>query len=172
MRHWLPEARPGDERFLAQQPFYSAYGLTCIVHLAVYLGASMILLPDHDIERLLRTVQRQRPTYFPTTPMIVHQLTQVPRVRDYGLATIRVCAVSGSPLPREVREKFEKITRGRLIDAYGLTEVSAAALAMPLAARGRSGTVGLPLRPKCGNSRTMKASCICMRGYGCIRMRA
>lgn len=145
LRHWLPEARPGDERFLAQQSFASAYGLTCVLHLAVYVGASMILLPHHDLPQLLRTVQRQRPTYFPTTPRMVHMLAQVPRVRDYGLASIRVCAVSGSPLPREVREKFEKITRGRLIQAYGLTEASAAVLAMPIASRGRGSVVGLPL---------------------------
>lgn len=145
LRHWLPEARPGDERFLAQQSFASAYGLTCIVHLAVYLGASMILLPSNDLQQLLRTVQKLRPTYFPTTPRMVHLLAQTPRVRDYGLASIRVCAVSGSPLPREIREKFEKITRGRLIEAYGLTEASAAVLGMPVAARGRSGVVGLPL---------------------------
>lgn len=145
LRHWLPESRPGDERFLAHQSFASAYGLTCVLHLAVYLGASMILLPGNDLAQLLRTVQKLRPTYFPTTPKMVHALAQVPRVRDYGLASIRVCAVSGSPLPREIREKFEKITRGRLIEAYGLTEASAAVLAMPVASRGRTGIVGLPL---------------------------
>ncbi|WP_338846024.1 alpha/beta fold hydrolase [Massilia sp. W12] len=145
LRHWLPEARPGDERFLALQSFASAYGLTGVLHLAVYLGASMILLPDDNLEQLLRCVQKQRPTYFPTTPKIIHQLVQTPRVRDYGLASIRVCAVSGSPLPREVKEKFEKITRGRLLQAYGLAECAAAALAMPIASRGRGGAVGLPL---------------------------
>jgi long-chain acyl-CoA synthetase len=145
LRHWLPESRPGDERFLAQQVFSSAYGLSGLLHLAVYLGATLILLPSNDIPLLLRTVRKTRPTYFPTTPRLVRMLTHTAGVRRYGLASIRVCAVSGSPLPQEIREEFEKITRGRLIEAYGLTEATPAVTAMPVAARRRAGSVGLPL---------------------------
>lgn len=145
LRHWLPESRPGDERFLAHQPFASAYGLTGLLHLAVYLGATLVLLPGNDVAQLLRTVRRTRPTYFPTTPRMVRHLAHTPGVRGFGLASIRICAVSGSPLPQEIREEFEKITRGRLIEAYGLTEAAPAALAMPLAARRQIGAVGLPL---------------------------
>lgn len=145
LRHWLPESRPGDERFLAQQVFSSAYGLSCLLHLGVYLGATLILVPTHDVPLLLRTVRKTRPTYFPTTPRLVRLLTHTAGVRRYGLASIRVCAVSGSPLPQEIREEFEKITRGRLIEAYGLTEASPATMAMPVAARRRVGSVGLPL---------------------------
>ncbi len=145
LRHWLPESRPGDERFLAQQPLWSAYGLTGLLHLGLYLGASLILLPDADIERLLKAAKKWRPTYFPTTPRMVRQLAHTPDVRRYGLASIRVCAVSGSSLSPEIREEFEKITRGRLIEAYGLTEAAPAVLAMPLAARRRSAGTGVPL---------------------------
>jgi long-chain acyl-CoA synthetase len=144
LRHWLPESRPGDERFLAQQALHSAYGLTCLLHLGVYLGATQILLPSTDLSQILRTVQRLRPTYFPTTPKMVRELSEEPGVRNYGLASIRLCAVSGGPLPREIREKFERITRGRLIEAYGLTEAAGSVLAMPTASR-RKGAVGLPM---------------------------
>jgi long-chain acyl-CoA synthetase len=102
-------------------------------------------LPDADEHQLLKTVRKMQPTYYPTTPHMIRGLTHRPGVRRFGLASIRVCAVSGSPLPQEVREEFEKITRGRLIEAYGLTEASPAVLAMPLAARRQSGVVGLPL---------------------------
>ncbi|MBS0308105.1 MAG: alpha/beta fold hydrolase [Proteobacteria bacterium] len=145
LRHWLPESRPGDERFLAHQPLSSPYGLGGLLHLGVYLGASLILLADNDIPQLLKTVKKMRPTYFPTTPRMVRQLMHTPGVRRFGLASIRVCAVSGSSLPQEVREEFEKITRGRLIEAYGLTEAAPAVLAMPVATRRRAGALGLPL---------------------------
>ncbi len=154
LRHWLPESRPGDERFLAQQPLSTAYGLTGLLHLGVYLGATLILLPhmhNATLEPLLKTIKKMRPTYFPTTPQMVRRIAYSPGVRHYGLASIRVCAVSGSPLPLEIREEFEKITRGRLVEAYGLAEASPAVLAMPLLSwsvrqqRQQSGMVGLPL---------------------------
>jgi long-chain acyl-CoA synthetase len=145
LRHWLPESRPGAERFLAQQPLSLAYGLTGLLHLGVYLGATLILMPETNIPLLLKTIRKLQPTYFPTTPPIIQQLAQVPGVRKYGLASIRVCAVGGAPLPLEIRELFEKITRGRLVEAYGLAEASPAVIAMPLAGRRQSGVVGLPL---------------------------
>lgn len=145
LRHWLPESRPGAERFLAQQPLSLAYGLTGLLHLGVYLGATLILMPENDVPLLLKTIKKLQPTYFPTTPNIIHKMANTPDVRRFGLASIRVCAVSGAPLALEIREMFEKITRGRLVEAYGLAEASPAVLAMPLAGRWQSGVVGLPL---------------------------
>jgi len=145
LRHWLPESRPGAERFLAQQPLSLAYGLTGLLHLGVYLGATLILMPETNMPLLLKTIKKLQPTYFPTTPHIIQQLAHTPGVRRYGLSSIRVCAVGGAPLPLEIREMFEKITRGRLVEAYGLAEASPAVLAMPLAGRRQSGVVGLPL---------------------------
>jgi long-chain acyl-CoA synthetase len=145
LRHWLPEARPGAERFLAQQPLSLAYGLTGLLHLGVYLGATLILVPETNIPLLLKTIKKLQPTYFPTTPPVIQQLAYTPGVRRFGLASIRVCAVSGAPLALEIREMFEKITRGRLVEAYGLAEASPAVLAIPLAGRRQSGVVGLPL---------------------------
>lgn len=145
LRHWLPEARPGAERFLAQQPLSLAYGLTGLLHLGVYLGATLILLPETNIPQLLKSIKKLQPTYFPTTPDIIRQLAYTPGVRRFGLASIRVCAVSGAPLALEIREMFEKITRGRLVEAYGLAEASPAVMAIPLAGRRQSNVVGLPL---------------------------
>jgi long-chain acyl-CoA synthetase len=145
LRHWLPESRPGAERFLAQQPLSLAYGLTGLLHLGVYLGATLILVPEDDIPLLLKTVKKLQPTYFPTTPPVIQQLAYTPGVRRYGLASIRVCAVGGAPLALEIREMFEKITRGRIVEAYGVAEASPAVLAMPLAGRRQSGVIGLPL---------------------------
>jgi long-chain acyl-CoA synthetase len=145
LRHWLPESRPGAERFLAQQPLSLAYGLTGVLHLGVYLGATLILMPENDVPLLLKTIKKLQPTYFPTTPNIIQQMANTPGVRRFGLASIRVCAVSGAPLALEIREMFEKITRGRLVEAYGLAEASPAVMAVPLAGRRQSGVVGLPL---------------------------
>jgi long-chain acyl-CoA synthetase len=145
LRHWLPESRPGAERFLAQQPLSLAYGLTGLLHLGVYLGATLILMPETDVPALLKTIKKFQPTYFPTSPPIIQQLANTPGVRRFGLASIRVCAVAGAPLALEIREMFEKITRGRLVEAYGLAEASPAVLAMPLVGRRQSGVVGLPL---------------------------
>ncbi len=54
--------------------------------------------------------------------------------------------MSGSaPLPVEVQEAFEKLTRGRLVEGYGLTEASPVTHSNPLKGERRVGSIGIPL---------------------------
>ncbi|MFN0159671.1 MAG: alpha/beta fold hydrolase [Burkholderiales bacterium] len=145
LRHWIPDARPGDERVLAVVPFSHSYGITGCVNFATLIGATLILLPRFDVEETLTTIAAKKPTLFPAVPMVFQALSHFPGVRKYGVASIRVCVSSGSPLPLEVQEEFEKLTRGRVVEAYGLTEAGPATHVSPLSARRRPGTIGLPL---------------------------
>ena len=45
----------------------------------------------------------------------------------------------------EVQETFEKLTKGRLVEGYGLTEASPITHANPLSEHRRIGTIGIPL---------------------------
>ena len=145
LRHWTPEIRAGDERILAVVPFSHAYGITGCVHIGALIGATLILLPRFDVQETLETIAREKPTIFPGVPLMFQNLALFPGVRKYGIASIRLCVSSGSPLPVEVQEEFEKLTRGRVVEAYGLTEASPATHANPFGGRRRQGAIGLPL---------------------------
>ena len=145
LRHWTPEIRPGDERVLAVVPFSHAYGITGCVNLAALVGATLILLPRFDVEETLKTIALEKPTIFPGVPQMFQSLALFPGVRKYGVASIRLCVSSGSPLPLEVQEEFEKLTRGRVVEAYGLTEAAPATHCNPLGGQRRHGSIGLPL---------------------------
>lgn len=145
LRHWTPEIRPGDERLLAVVPFSHAYGITGCVNIATLIGATLVLLPRFDVEETLTTIAREKPTIFPGVPLMFQSLAHFPGVRKYGIASIRLCVSSGSPLPLEVQEEFEKLTRGRVVEAYGLTEAAPATHCNPLGARRRHGSIGVPL---------------------------
>ena len=66
-------------------------------------------------------------------------------MRRYGIASVRICLCGSAPLPIEVQEAFEKLTRGRLVEAYGLTEASPGTHCNPLSGERRVGSIGLPL---------------------------
>ena len=145
MRHWVPEARPGDERILAVLPFAHSYGLTACLNFAPLVAGTLILLPAFTTEMVLKAVQRHRPTVFPGVPQMYRRLAEFPGVRRFGLASIRVCVSGGSPLPVEVQEAFERLTRGRVVEGYGLTEAGPVTHSNPLVARRRPGSIGVPL---------------------------
>ncbi len=145
LRHWSPELRPGDERILAVVPFSHSYGLTACLNFAPLIGATLILLPRFDVEETLNAIAREKPSIFPGVPLMFQSLAHFPGVRKYGVASIRICTSSGSPLPVEVQEEFEKLTRGRVVEAYGLTEAGPATHCNPFSGRRRHGSIGLPL---------------------------
>ncbi|MBF6592050.1 MAG: AMP-binding protein, partial [Ktedonobacterales bacterium] len=145
VRYWLPEGRPGDERILAVLPFSHAYGLTACLNFAPLLGATLILQPHFEARDVLESIARHQPTLFPGVPPMYQRLANYPGVRKFGIASIRACISGGAPLPIEVQEAFEKLTRGRLVEGYGLTEASPVTHATPISGRRKPRSIGLPL---------------------------
>ena len=144
-RHWLPTAQEGRERFLCALPFSHSYGLTVALNVPVSVGATMILKPGFDTADILRTIQRNHPTLFPGVPSMYVAINNFPGARKYGIDSIKACISGSAPLPVEVQEAFEKLTRGRLVEGYGLTEASPITHSNPLTGLRKVGSIGIPL---------------------------
>ncbi|HET7010889.1 MAG TPA: AMP-binding protein, partial [Anaerolineales bacterium] len=145
MRHWLPDAREGREVILSVVPFSHIYGLTAAMMVPVSLAGAMVILPTFVTEEVLQAIRRYRPTLFPGVPTMYTAINDFPRVRRYGVGSIRACISGAAPLPIEVQEAFERMTRGRLVEGYGLTEASPATHANPLSGLRKVGSIGVPL---------------------------
>ena len=142
---WIPEVQQGNERLLCVVPFSHSYGMSACMNCAVAIAATMILLPTFETQNVLHAIRREKPTIFPGVPPMYAALNEVRDVRRYGLSSIKACISGAAPLPVEVQEGFERITRGRLVEGYGLTEAGPATHANPLRGRRRAGYIGLPL---------------------------
>ncbi len=144
-RHWIPDLREGGEAVLSVLPFSHVYGMTTAMNLPIFLGATMVLLPTFVTEEVLKTIQKEKPTLFPGVPTMYVAINNFPNVRRYGVGSIRACISGAAPLPVEVQEAFEKLTRGRLVEGYGLTEASPVTHANPLNGLRKVGSIGIPL---------------------------
>jgi long-chain acyl-CoA synthetase len=72
-------------------------------------------------------------------------INNTPGVRRYGIHSIKACISGSAPLPIEVQEAFERLTKGRLVEGYGLTEASPVTHANPLDGQRKFGSIGVPL---------------------------
>jgi len=122
--YWMYRCERGKESILGVLPFFHVYGMTAVMNLSIMEGYKMILLPRFDPETTLKTIQKQRPTLFPGAPTIYIALLNHPKLKNYDLSSIKACISGSAPLPVEVQEQFEKVTGGKLIEGYGLTEAS------------------------------------------------
>ncbi|WP_420641972.1 alpha/beta fold hydrolase [Candidatus Leptofilum sp.] len=145
VRLWLTDVRDGHEVMMCVVPFSHVYGMTSAMNLAVSVGASMVLLPRFDTEAVLRAIRRNKPTLFPGVPSMYVALNNFPSVRKFGIDSIRACISGAAPLPIEVKETFEKLTKGKLVEGYGLSEASPVTHANPINGRHKAGSIGLPL---------------------------
>jgi len=144
-RQWMPDAREGRERALSVLPFSHIYGLTTALNVPVAFGAMLVLKPQFKVLDILKAVKRYRPTIFPGVPNMYVAINSFRGVRKYGVGSIKACISGSAPLPVEVQEAFEKLTRGRLVEGYGLTEASPVTHANPLDGMRKVGSIGIPL---------------------------
>ncbi|MFN2188053.1 MAG: AMP-binding protein, partial [Candidatus Promineifilaceae bacterium] len=93
------------------------------------------------------TIHKYRPTLFPGVPAMYVALGNDPEVvaGSYDLSSIRVCLSGAAPLLLETKQRFEKVTGCRLVEAYGLTEAHCCSHLLPIYGRYKPGSVGLPL---------------------------
>jgi len=143
-RHWISDMREGNEVFLSVLPFSHVYGMMAALCVPVVMGAAMVLVPAFESRRVLELIKRYRPTLFPGVPTMFMALSNFPGVRKYGIASIKACISGAAPLPVEVQEAFEKLTRGKLIEGYGLTEAGPVTHANPFKGRRKLGSIGIP----------------------------
>lgn len=144
-RHWIPEIQYGEETFLAVIPLSHSYGMTTAMNIPIAIASTIVLLPVFELQQVLDHIKEFKPTIFPGVPSIYALINQAPNVRSYGLSSIKACISGAAPLPVEVQEAFEKLTRGRLVEGYGLTETAPVTHANPLTDSGRVGSIGIPI---------------------------
>lgn len=142
---WLFRAEPGaGVRLLAALPFFHVYGLTTTLHYGVYLAGTLVLQPKFDAQQALKLIEKYRPQIFPGAPTMYVAINHTPKAERYDLSSIEACISGAAPLPVEVQHTFEKLTGGRLVEGYGLTEASPVTHANPIWTKGKEGSIGVP----------------------------
>jgi long-chain acyl-CoA synthetase len=126
-------------------PLFHVYGLTLCMLTTVLLAGRLVLLPRFDLDAVFAAIDTERPTLFPGVPPIYQALLDSPKIRRHDMRSIRACVSGAMKLPVDVQERFEKVTGGRLVEGYGMTEASPATHCTPLASPGKPGSVGIPL---------------------------
>jgi long-chain acyl-CoA synthetase len=128
-------------------PFFHVFGMTICLHLSIYKGYRMILVPQFDWSAalsLLELIEKYRPVSFPAVPPLWAALVSHPETQQYPLSSIRVPSAGGSPMPDWVQENYERMTGRRIMEAYGLSEASPTTHMNPLDRR-VPGSIGRPL---------------------------
>lgn len=141
---WMYKCKRAQEKVIGILPFFHVYGMTAVMNLSIMQAFEMVLLPKFDPETTLKTIQKEKPTLFPGAPTIYIALLNHPDIQKYDLSSIDSCISGSAALPVEVQEQFERVTGGKLVEGYGLSEASPVTHANFLWDERVSGSVGIP----------------------------
>jgi long-chain acyl-CoA synthetase len=141
---WLYKSRKGQEKILTVLPFFHVYGMTACMNLSIMCAYEMIIIPKFDANQMLEAIKKYRPTLFPGAPTMYIALLNHPDLSKYDISCIHSCLSGSAALPVEVQEQFEKITGGKLVEGYGLSEASPITHSNFLWDKRVSGSIGVP----------------------------
>ena len=143
---WLMAGLPVDHvTTVAALPMFHIYAMTCVMIATIELGGRIIILPRFELRAALNLIRKYRPTIYHGVPTMYVAFNNAPNVQRYGFHSLRVCMSGGAPLPVEVRQKFEALTGGKLVEGYGLTETSPVTHVNPPAGLCKTGSMGLTI---------------------------
>ncbi len=146
-RTWC-DLKPGDETILAVIPLFHVYGMVLALAMSATLGSKLILIDDpKNIDLILDEIEKQKVSFFPGVPTLYYAINQNKRVkaRRCNLKSIKACISGSATLHLQIKEEFERLTGGKLMEGYGLSEAPTATHCNPLYGKNKSGSIGLPL---------------------------
>jgi long-chain acyl-CoA synthetase len=145
---WLHAFQEGREITLMAIPLFHVYGMIGGMAISIKKGASLVMVPNpRDLKDVLDNLTKFKATYFPAVPALYNALNNHADVKagKYDLRSVRYCVSGSAPLLLETKQTFEKLTGGRLFEAYGLSEAPTCTHGNPLTGVNKAGSIGMPL---------------------------
>ena len=140
--------REREEVILAAIPLYHVYGMVLAMNMGASLGASVVLVDNpRNVDFVLAQIEQHKVTFYPGVPSMYYAINQNPGVQagKHDLRSIKACISGSAPLHPQIKVDFERLTGGRLMEGYGLSEAPTATHCNPLRGENKAGSIGLPL---------------------------
>src|SRR5690625_3940282 len=120
-----------QDRVLAVLPFFHIYGMTVLLNIALRQRARLVTMPRFDLVDFLETIQRFECTYIFIAPPIAVALAKPPIVDEYDISSVRTMLSGAAPLDGETGEAAAKRLNARMLQGYGMTEMSPVSHVIP-----------------------------------------
>ena len=147
---WMPDA-VHPMACIGILPMFHAFGMTIVQNVVIEGGDYNILFPrpPSSMKEVVDTILEVGPEKGVILPGVenlfiglTRYLNENPSPKLEGM--FRLCVSGAGALHKPVKDKFEVVSGGRLVEAYGLTECTTAVSAGPFDGTDTPGTIGLP----------------------------
>jgi long-chain acyl-CoA synthetase len=127
-------------------PLYHIFSLTANCLVFMTLGAENILIPNpRDMPGFVAELKKHQFTAITGVNTLFNGLLNTPGFAGIDFSNLQITLGGGAAVQQAVAERWKQVTKVTLVEAYGLTETSPAAIINPLDLREYNGCIGLPI---------------------------
>lgn len=133
------------ECWLGFLPLYHAYGQLWSLAAAAFTQTPTYMMRAFALPDFLRNIERHGITHIQTAPPVVVMLAKRPEARNRDLSSLKNILCGAAPLSKEVQNEVMKRAGSglRVVQTWGMTEVTCSGLHVPGLMHDESGAVGL-----------------------------
>ncbi len=147
---WMPDATH-PMACVGILPMFHAFGMTIVQNVVIEGGDYSILFPrpPSSMKEVVDTILEVGPEGGVILPGVENLFIGLTRYLEANPKPelknmFRLCVSGAGALHKPVKDKFEAVSGGRLVEAYGLTECTTAVSAGPFNGMDEPGKIGLP----------------------------
>jgi acyl-CoA synthetase (AMP-forming)/AMP-acid ligase II len=118
------EGFDSEQTILGLLPFFHIYGMVCIMHSSLRIGATVVTMPRFEMEAFLGTLESYRVTHAHLVPPVILGLAKHPAVDRYDLSALWSVTSGAAPLGAETARACAERVDCSVLQGYGLTETS------------------------------------------------
>lgn len=135
-----------DELVVTALPLYHIFALTANCFLFIKLGARNLLITNpRDIPAFVAELAKYPFTIITGVNTLFNALLNDGAFSKVDFSHLKVSLGGGMAVQKAVADKWKQVTGNTLIEAYGLTETSPAAIINPINLVEYNGAIGLPI---------------------------
>ncbi|KAF2798864.1 4-coumarate-CoA ligase [Melanomma pulvis-pyrius CBS 109.77] len=135
------DSRP-QERWLGFLPLYHAYGQLWSIVAAARTLSPCYFMRSFNYVKFLENIQNHHITHIQTAPPVLVMLAKRPETDKYDLSSLQNILCGAAPLSKELQNEVSAKYDLKIVQTWGMTELTCSALHVPGGRDDRSGSVG------------------------------
>lgn len=136
-----PDKAPA-ERWLGFLPLYHAYGQLWSITAAAITETPCFYMRSFNYAEWLSHIQNHKITHIQTAPPVLVMLAKRPETKDYDISSLKNILCGAAPLSKELQNEVSEKCKLKVVQTWGMTEVTCSCLHVPGGMDDRSGSVG------------------------------
>src|SRR4051794_3599749 len=121
-----------DDVVIAIMPFFHIYGMTVLLNAVLHARARLVMMPSFDLEEFLANIANHKVTVAYIAPPVAVALAKHPLVNNYDMSSLRAVLSGAAPLDEDLGHAVADRIGCRVVQGYGMTELSPVSHCTPL----------------------------------------